>query len=170
MVIISPVKSIWHRNPVPNDPYLYKACLAQGILCQTALSAIRAVWHRGPVPNRASSSDLPGLLQFGSKSFPRGFRRAPRELPEVPGDSKKAFKRLQEASKRLLDAFRVQDAIRISSWTHFWPPKESLIPQKALTSLQQSLKISRAVDQRSSRAAEQQSRAAEQLSKSAPER
>ena len=32
---------------------------------------------------------------------------------------------LQEASKRLLDAFRVEDAIRTPFWTHFWLPKET---------------------------------------------
>ena len=47
---------------------------------------------------------------------------------------------LQEASKRLSDGFRVEDAIRTPFGTDFWLQIESLGPKKSLKSLQRSSK------------------------------
>ena len=47
---------------------------------------------------------------------------------------------LQEASKRLSAGFRVEDAIRIRFWTHFWLQKESPGPQKSLKFIELWLK------------------------------
>ena len=41
----------------------------------------------------------------------------------------------QEASKRLSEGFRVEDAMRIQFWTHFWLQKESLRLKKSKKNL-----------------------------------
>ena len=72
--------------------------------------------------------------QEASKSGQEAAKRSFFRLQEPP-------RALQEASKRLSEGFRVEDAIRIPFWTHFWLQKESLGANKSLKSLQPSLKI-----------------------------
>ena len=49
----------------------------------------------------------------------------PRAAPQLFFRLQEPPRALQEAPKSDSEAFRVEDAIRIPFWTHFWPPKET---------------------------------------------
>ena len=70
-------------------------------------------------PLRPSSQDPKGGYRA-----PRGLKSAPRAIPTLFFRLQESPRAIQEASKRLSEGFRVEDAIRISFWTYFCLPKE----------------------------------------------
>ena len=77
---------------------------------------------------------LPGPLLKSNRALPEYYvdHSAPyKRSKSTPRAAKSAPRALQEASKRLPEGFRVEDAIRIQFWTHFWLQNMILGPKKS---------------------------------------
>ena len=74
---------------------------------------------------------LPRWTFFVVKPVLGGLQERPRAIPTLSFRLQEPSRALQEASKRLSDGFRVEDAMRIPFWIYFGLQKETLGLQKS---------------------------------------